>query len=55
LWESAWEGRSPIADADYTHAEGEPASPLLRGLNLPTDVLQRVYHHNAARLLRRPA
>jgi predicted TIM-barrel fold metal-dependent hydrolase len=53
LWESDWEGRSPIADPDHAHAEGEPATPLLRGLALPEDVLEQVYQGNARRLLRR--
>jgi hypothetical protein len=52
LWESAWEGRSPIADADYRPADGEPATPPLCGLELPADVLEQVYHGNARRLLR---
>jgi predicted TIM-barrel fold metal-dependent hydrolase len=52
LWESDWEGRSPIADADYTPAPGEPATPLLRGLELPPEVLEKVYHGNARRLLK---
>ena len=52
LWESAWEGRSSIADADFTHAENEPATPMLRGLALPADVLLQIYHGNAIRLLR---
>ncbi len=51
LWESDWEGRSPIADADYTPEPGGPKTPLLRGLSLPPDVLQQVYHGNASRLL----
>jgi hypothetical protein len=51
LWESDWEGRSPIADPDYSHAEGEPATPLLRGLELPPDVLAKVYYGNARRIL----
>jgi hypothetical protein len=51
LWESAWEGRSPIADADFTHVENEPATPMLRGLALPADVLLQIYHGNAVRLL----
>jgi predicted TIM-barrel fold metal-dependent hydrolase len=54
LWESTWEGRSPIADPDYTHAEAEPATPLLRGLGLPPEVLRQVYHENAVRILRLP-
>jgi hypothetical protein len=51
LWESAWEGRSPIADADFAHAENEPATPLLRGLALPPEILLQIYHANAVRLL----
>jgi predicted TIM-barrel fold metal-dependent hydrolase len=51
LWESSWEGRSPIADPDYQAPAGEPSSPLLRGVGLPLDVLEQVYHHNACRLL----
>jgi len=52
LWESDWEGSSPIADKDYT-PEGERSTPTLRGLHLPQDVLLRVYHANAAGLLGR--
>jgi hypothetical protein len=54
LWESSWEGRSPIADADYQVGPGEPATPLLRGLDLPDDVLDQVYYGNARRLLPHP-
>jgi hypothetical protein len=52
LWESTWEGRSPIADPDYQHTESEPATPLLHGIGLPAEVLEQVYHHNACRLLK---
>jgi hypothetical protein len=52
LLESAWEGRSPIADPDYVPEPGGPTTPLLRGLNLPADVLAKVYHHNAVALVR---
>jgi predicted TIM-barrel fold metal-dependent hydrolase len=52
LWESDWEGRSPIADADYTPGPGEPATPPLLGLHLPPDVLQRLYYENARQILR---
>jgi predicted TIM-barrel fold metal-dependent hydrolase len=45
LWESRWEGQSPIADPDA------PPSPPLRGLGLPPDVLRRVYHDNAVAVL----
>jgi hypothetical protein len=51
LWESTWEGRSPITDPDYTPAEGGPRTPLLRGVGLPADVLRQVYVDNARRLL----
>jgi hypothetical protein len=53
LWESDWEGRSPIEDPDYQAAPGEPPSPMLRGLALPPDVLAQVYHGNAERVLPR--
>jgi hypothetical protein len=52
LWESDWQGRSPIADADYQTVPGEPDTPLLHGLALPNEVLQQVYHTNASQLLR---
>jgi hypothetical protein len=55
LWESSWEGRSPIADPDYTPGAEELATPPLLGLSLPADVLRQVYHANAARLLEAPA
>lgn len=51
LWETDWEGRSPIADPDYTPEPGGPATPLLQGLHLPMEVLTRVYRANAVRLL----
>jgi predicted TIM-barrel fold metal-dependent hydrolase len=51
LWESAWRGQSPIEDPDYERPENGPATPTLHGLELPADVLQKVYHDNAARLL----
>ncbi|MFN4261435.1 MAG: amidohydrolase family protein [Gemmataceae bacterium] len=51
LWESAWEGPSPIADPDYHGGTLDAPTPTLRGLNLPLDVLERVYYRNAARLL----
>jgi hypothetical protein len=51
LWESAWEGPSPIADADYQPEQGSPPTPPLRGLNLPISVLDLVYHANAERIL----
>ncbi len=51
LWESTWEGQSPIADPDYQAAESGPSTPMLRGLNLPHDVLEQVYRENALRIL----
>jgi predicted TIM-barrel fold metal-dependent hydrolase len=51
LWESTWEGRSPIADPDYTPEPGGPPTPPLCGLALPPDVLDQVYRRNALRLL----
>jgi predicted TIM-barrel fold metal-dependent hydrolase len=51
LWESTWEGQSPIADPDFTAAEGGPRTPTLRGLGLPADVLRRVYVENSRHLL----
>jgi len=50
LWESDWQGQSPIADPDYKAESGEQ-SPMLRGLSLPADVLAQIYHHNVSRLL----
>jgi predicted TIM-barrel fold metal-dependent hydrolase len=51
LWESGWQGLSPIADPDYKPMEGEPAQLWLRGVDLPIDVVCKVYHDNAVRLL----
>jgi hypothetical protein len=53
LWESLWQGPSPIADPDYTPEPGEPPQLQLRGVGLPRDVLKQVYHDNATRLLSR--
>lgn len=54
LWESAWQGPSPIADPDWKPAEGAPATPPLHGLELPAEVLDAVYYRNACRLLDLP-
>ena len=51
LWESDWEGPSPIADGDHKPAEGEPPQPMLRGVNLPAATLEQVYYRNAQALL----
>ncbi len=52
LWESDWEGPSPIQDPDFTPENDGPATPMLRGLDLPKDVLEQVYRTNALRLLK---
>ena len=51
LWESTWEGPSPIADPDFTPGEGGPRTPTLRGVSLLPEVLRRVYVENARNLL----
>lgn len=51
LWESAWTGPSPIHDPDFVPGEGEESRPTLRGLDLPSDVLEKVYSGNARRIL----
>jgi hypothetical protein len=53
LWESSWQGPSPIADPDYKPEPGEPEQLWLRGVGLPPDVLRKVYHDNAVHLLSR--
>ncbi len=61
LWESDWEGPSPIQDPDFTPSSPSTPTPLggvggdtpmLRGLALPPDVLEQVYRTNALRLLK---
>jgi hypothetical protein len=52
LWESSWSGPSPIADPDYEPYEGEGPLPVLRGLELPKEVLEKVYSGNARRIMR---
>jgi hypothetical protein len=51
LWESGWEGPSPIADPDYKPSPGGRSTPTLRGLRLPDHVLEKVYFGNARTLL----
>lgn len=51
LWESTWEGPSPIADPDWTPPAEGPATPLLDGLGLPAEVLRLIYWENAMRML----
>jgi hypothetical protein len=50
LWESSWEGQSPIADPDYQPEPSGAATPRLRGLALPAQVLECVYWRNATEL-----
>ncbi len=49
LWETAYIGPSPIFDPDLKEEE----QPTMRGLALPDDVLQKLYHDNGAKLLAR--
>ncbi|MSR55637.1 MAG: hypothetical protein EXS09_20490 [Gemmataceae bacterium] len=51
LWESVWNGPSPISDPDFTPTGESGQTPLLRGVGLPTDVLRLVYSENARKLL----
>ncbi|HWG41522.1 MAG TPA: amidohydrolase family protein [Gemmataceae bacterium] len=54
LWESAWEGPSPIQDPDFSPTPDGPSTPMLRGVDLPPNVLAQVYRTNALRLLKLP-
>jgi predicted TIM-barrel fold metal-dependent hydrolase len=49
LWETAYTGPSPIFDPDLP----EDQQPHIRGLALPDEVLQTIYHDNAVKLLAR--
>jgi predicted TIM-barrel fold metal-dependent hydrolase len=49
LWESDYAGPAPILDPDLP----EDQQPTLRGLSLPPDVLQKIYHDNAVKLMKR--
>ena len=51
LWESSWEGPSPIADPDYSPEPNGLTTPRLRGVGLPQEVLEKVYYENAKKLL----
>ena len=53
LWESEWQGRSPIADPDYKAGPGEPTTPLLRGVGLPLEL--RPFRERTLALLDDPA
>ncbi len=48
LWETDHVGESPIADPD-----AHPHPPMLRGLDLPGEVLQKLYRDNIRRFLSR--
>lgn len=47
LWETAFVGTTPILDPDLPIE----SQPVLRGLALPDDVLQKLYHDNAIKFL----
>jgi hypothetical protein len=47
LWETAYIGPSPIIDPDLPKEN----QPMMRGLALPDEVLQKIYHTNAVKLL----
>jgi hypothetical protein len=49
LWETAYIGPNPILDPDLPADQ----QPPLRGLALPDDVLQKLYHDNATKFLAR--
>jgi predicted TIM-barrel fold metal-dependent hydrolase len=55
MWETDYEGASPIADPDLHMVEparyGEMDAPALAGKSLPRDVLLSLYHDSAATLL----
>lgn len=48
LWDTAYIGQSPIVDPDLPPDN----QPTLRGLALPDEVLQKLYHDNATRFLK---
>lgn len=49
LWETAYIGQTPIHDPDLPSDN----QPTLRGLALPDEVLQKIYHDNPLKLLAR--
>lgn len=49
LWETAYIGPSPILDPDLP----DDRQPTMHGLALPDEVLQKLYHDNAAKVLGR--
>src|SRR5438034_4776813 len=50
LWETAYIGPNPILDPDLPPDPPEQ-QPTLRGLALPDEVLQKLYHNNASAFL----
>jgi len=51
LWETAYIGPNPILDPDLPPAPDQ--QPTLRGLALPDEVLQKLYHNNATAFLKK--
>ncbi len=49
LWETAYTGPNPILDPDLPPDN----QPILRGLALPDEALQKIYHDNPTRFLSR--
>jgi hypothetical protein len=47
LWETAYVGRSPVLDPDVP----QDNQPMLRGLALPDETLQKIYHDTTVRVL----
>jgi predicted TIM-barrel fold metal-dependent hydrolase len=47
LWETAYIGPSPILDPDLS----EDQQPTMHGLALPDEVLQKLYHDNAVKVM----
>jgi hypothetical protein len=51
LWESNWSGPSPIADPDHHPGEnGDGPTPNLHGVQLPLEVVEKVYYANVVKL-----
>ncbi len=46
LWETDYSGPSPILDPDLPADQ----QPMLHGLSLPAEILQKLYHDNAVKL-----
>lgn len=57
MWETRYEGESPIADPDLMlvdpGAYNEMSAPILRGRSLPPDLLRPLYHDSAASVVDR--